>query len=144
MSKIFLTFPDPMLATLDVLRTLMPHITFGTLQPEDMTSSPVPYVMVRIDGSFRRMVTRAATMRVSVWHGTEAEGLAVAEYVEARLCAFPGDAQVRCFKPLTGPFPTNDPETGSPLASLTVSALLRPKPLTSVYELTNYDEAPYS
>jgi hypothetical protein len=126
-SKILSVFPDPMLAVLEVLRPTMPTVTFGTLLPEEMATTPVPYVMVRLDGSFSRLrVEKTATVRISVWHSTESAGLSLAETIEGVLCGYPGGSKVRAVTPLTGAFPTNDPDTGSPLSSFTVAVRLRP------------------
>lgn len=127
MSKIIVRFPDPMLATLDVLRPALPAIRFGTVTPEEMPEPPLPYVMVRLDGSFiSDLVVKTATIRISVWHRTEAECLDLAGTVEAVLLGYPGGEAVRSIGPLTGAFPTTDPDTGNPLSSFTVAVRLRP------------------
>lgn len=130
MSRIAVTFPDAMAAVLAILRPVMPTIAFGNVQPEDRTDRPVPYVMVRLDGTTTDYpVNETATIRVAVWHRTEAEGLALIQAIRAVLCSYPGGSEVRSIRPLTGPLPTLDPDTGSPLSSITVAVRLRPTSL---------------
>ena len=126
MTKIVVRFPDPMRAVLDILRATLPAVTFGTVQPEEMASSPLPYVMVRLDGSFRSVVTKSATVRISAWASTESAALDLAESIESELLGYRGGAKVRSIAPLTGAFPTFDPDYGAALASFTVAVRLRP------------------
>ena len=127
-------FPDAMKAALAILRAepLLDGVTFGT-KPLDVTSETapsVPYAAVRLAATFPRYpVGETATLRVSVWAATDAEGLALAQRVRAVLLAHPGNGDVRSFGPLTGPVPTEDPDTRGPLSYFTVAARLRPQPL---------------
>lgn len=132
------TFPDPILAALGVLRTRLPAlfealgVTVGTVDPGllggDFTGPP--YVMVRLDATLTRYpVTETATLRVTTWGGTEAKGLRLAQLARAVLLAHPGDLQVRSFGALTGPIPATDPDDGQPLSYFTVAARLRPTTL---------------
>lgn len=131
MSKVAVVFPDAMLSILNILRAAFPEIRFGTITPEEMRDAPVPYVMVRTDGSSTRYpIVETTTIRVSVWHATEAQGIALAQRLLAILLVHSGDEAVRSVSMLTGAFPTSDPDTGSPLSSFTIAARLRPVPLS--------------
>jgi predicted small lipoprotein YifL len=134
MAKPAVVFPDPMLATLTVLRALAPsEATYGTKQPEEFPADNVPtppYAMVRTD--FQQTaypVLQTATIRVTVWGASEASGLALAGRLMAYLLSYAGDTEVRGFGDLTGPLPTTDPDTGRPISTFTVAARLRPAPL---------------
>jgi hypothetical protein len=130
MSNLVVAFPDAMLAVLNILRAAMPAIRFGSVQQHETTDKPTPYVMVRLDGStVIYPVVETATIRVSVWHSTEADGLALGQRVRAVLCGYPGGSEVRSIAPLTGSIPTTDPDTGLPLSSFTVAVRLRPTSL---------------
>lgn len=130
-------FPDAQLSTLAILRAADPAyvdgVTFG-VDPLDPTKGiALPYVAVKIDGTRVRAganrTDREASLRVSVWHSTEAKSLALAEKVLAILAAFEGDANVRKFQERTAPLPTTDPDSGSPLSFFIVAARLRPTTL---------------
>lgn len=135
MSKVRVTFPDAQLAALAILRAesgvgaLFEGVTFGTkpLDPALPSASTPPYVAVALDasGGFYPVV-EVATLRVSVWHLTDHDGLDVAKKVRAVLLAYLGDAEVRSFGDLTAPVPTTDPDSGGPLSYFTVAARLRP------------------
>jgi hypothetical protein len=127
-------FPDAQLAALAILRA-DPHasgVQFGTLPlSPDMEPAPtIPYVAVRLERSVSSLkALQTASLRVSVWHESEAQALALAQVLRAVLLAASGDAAVRSFGELTGPSPAPDPDSGLPLASFTVAARLRPVPL---------------
>lgn len=125
-------FPDSMLETVTYLRTALPlreelyadGVTVGTKLPKD---GQVPFVRVRQEGaSLSYRVAETVSLRVSVWHTSEARGLALAQLCRALLLAHPGDSSVRGFGPLSGPFPADDPDNGNPLCSFTIAARLRP------------------
>jgi hypothetical protein len=125
-------FPDAMLATLEVLRDRLPAyasgVVCGTLDPKPDQS--LPYVRVRLDATFGRYpVAETATVRLLVHAASEAKALSLAQTARAVLLAYEGGAKARSFGRLTGPFPTTDPDTGSPVAFLTVAARLRPTTL---------------
>lgn len=130
MSNLAVTFPDAMLAVLNIIRPVMPTVRFGTALFQDTPDKPVPYVMVRLDGSATSYpVVETATIRLSVWHKTEAEALALAQQLRGVLCGYPGGSHVRSIAPLAGAIPTLDPDNGLPLSSFTVAARLRPTTL---------------
>ena len=136
--KPMIIFPDAMLAVVETLRDRLEMIdqgtgvTVGTKIPFDrsLDKSNLPYVLVRLDGStLSRQVDEAATVRVSVWHSTEAKGLALAQACRALLLSYEGGAKIRVITPLTGAIPSSDPESGDPLSSFTVAVRLRPSTL---------------
>lgn len=135
-----IVFPDAMLATVTVLRTRLATlsqtyaagVTVGTKVPADksLNKTHLPYILVRLDGStLRQQVDEEATVRISVWHTTEAKGLALAQACRALLLSYGGGTDIRVITPLTGPIPTSDPESGDPLSSFTVAVRLRPSTL---------------
>lgn len=136
--KPLIVFPDAMLAVVETLRDRLEMIdegagvTVGTKVAFDksLDKSNLPYVLVRLDGStLSRQVDEEATVRVSVWHSTEAKGLALAQACRALLLSYEGGAKIRVITPLTGAIPTSDPESGDPLSSFTVAVRLRPSTL---------------
>lgn len=133
-------FPDAQLAVVTLLRTLLTPLsqnytlgfTVGTKVPDNRSidKSYLPYILVRLDGSLtNHRVDEDATIRISVWHKTEAQGLALAQACRALLTSYEGGSQIRVITPLTGPVPTSDPESGDPLSSFTVSVRLKPSTL---------------
>ena len=134
--------PDALLATVTALRAALTGraesyaqgVTVGTVVPTDRSADlpRLPYVAVRLDGmsADRRRTDPRADVRVLVWASDEEAGYSLARLCEALLLAFPGDARVRAFAPLTGPLPTSDPETDLPLSVFTVEAALRPQTLS--------------
>jgi hypothetical protein len=136
--KPLIVFPDAMLAVVETLRDRLEMIdqgagvTVGTKIPFDrsLDKSNLPYVMVRLDGSaLSRQVDEVATVRIAIWHTTEAQGLALAQACRALLLSYEGGAKIRVINPLTGAIPSSDPESGDPLSSFTVAVHLRPSTL---------------
>lgn len=131
------TFADARIATLDLLRERLasyaPSATAGTKTPEELgTNYPgAPYVMVALDASAPdpNGVVETVTVRVAVWGESDAAGQALAQTAHALLLAYEGGVDVRSFAERTGPVPTGDPESGSPLSSFTVAARMRPHAL---------------
>lgn len=135
-----IVFPDPMLAVVELLRDSFNEIsldyaegvTVGTRVPTDKSieKSYLPYILVRLDGStLTQQLNEQATIRISVWHSTEAKGIALAQVCRALLLSYEGGTKIRVVKPLTGILPTSDPESGDPLSSFTVAINLRPSTL---------------
>ena len=133
-------FPDAMLAVVEVLRDRLETVdqsyvegfTVGTKVPADrsLDTATLPYILVRLDGStLTQQANEEATIRVSVWHSTEAKGIALAQACRALLLSYGGGTKIRVIKPLTGTLPTSDPESGDPLSSFTVAVSLRPSTL---------------
>lgn len=135
MSRILVTFPDPIAATLSVLRARFPDfvdttgVASGHSLPTDRGRSS-PFVQVQADATETRYpVLETSTVRVTVWHTSTAKALALAQLVRGLLLAYSGGAEVRTFSTLTGPIPASDPDSGDPLAYFTVAARLRPTPV---------------
>lgn len=135
--KTTIIFPDAMLAVIDVLRDKLDHVdqdvvsgySIGTKIPQDKTidAPSLPYIMVRLDGSsLDKRLDEEATIRVAVWHKTEAQGLALAQVARAVLLSYEGGPAIRVINPLSGAIPSSDPESGAPLSSFTVAVKLRP------------------
>ena len=129
-------FPDAQLAARDLVRSLLASraepeaagATVSTKAPPG-TSPALPYVQVRSDGSFRDAVLNGrASVRFLVWHRDEGLGLRLAALIEALLLANSSD-KIRGFSPLSGPLPTQDPDTGAPMSYFTLTARLRPAQL---------------
>lgn len=124
-------FPDPMLATLTVLRAQAPTVaSYGTLPYESFpvgNGPPLPYAMVRPDGTdIRYPVSATATLGLTVWAAVESDTYPVAYHLAAVLRDYAGDADVRRFALLTGPISTTDPATGLAMATFSAEARLRP------------------
>lgn len=133
-------FPDAQLAIVTLLReqlatldfTYVDGFTVGTKVPGDksLDDSHLPYILVRLDGALTsKRVDEDATIRISVWHKTEAQGLALAQACRALLTSYEGGSTIRVITSLTGPVPTSDPESGDPLSTFTVAVRLRPTTL---------------
>jgi len=124
-------FADPQLAALTILRALAPSTTYGTKAPEEFPEGDVPvlpYAQVRAGTSAVRWPVLVSTpVRVVVWAETEAASTALAWRLLALLLDYKGGPDIRNFGDPLGPTPADDPETGRPLATFTVTARLRPK-----------------
>lgn len=128
-------FPDALLATLSVLRTLAPaEATYGTKFLEEFPDGDIPtlpYVRLDIDATdVQWPVLATVGLRVMVWDVTDAAGLARAWRLYGVLRRYGGGSEIRAFRdPATGPVPASDPDTGRPLTSFTIAALMRPIPI---------------
>lgn len=133
-------FPDAQLAVVETLRERLEMVdqsyvagfTVGTKIASDrsLDNPSLPYILVRLDGSsLTQRVDEEATVRVAVWHTSEAQGLALAQACRALLLSYEGGAKIRVITPLSGAVPTSDPESGDPLSSFTVAVRLRPSTL---------------
>lgn len=131
-------FPDPILETLKVLRAELPgyvatsDVDCGSVQVEEASARGVslPYLMVDLDDSETRYpVNEEALLRISVWAAEEWRTLEIAQIARAVLRDHRG-SKVRSYgDPATGPYPTEDPDSGQPLATLTITARLKPETL---------------
>lgn len=89
--------------------------------------APTPFVYVVSDGvpgNVGHEVQQLVTVRVSVWAATDADAHDLAQLCRALLVADPVPGLAAC-RPLTGPFPTVDPDSGHPLAYFTVQAVVQ-------------------
>lgn len=101
--------------------------TVSVKVPRDGTP-PTPFFLVRAEGNFpgASPASERASIRVSVWHDSEDLGLDAASLLRSRLLSYSGGSGIRSFGRLTGPIPSEDPESGRPLTFFTVAARLRP------------------
>lgn len=95
--------------------------------PDDRTAvSDSPLVMVRPDGAtVDSLLDQRATVRVTCWHDSEFEAMALAGLCQALLVAHTG-AEIASVEFAAGPVPGLDPDNGRPLATATVLAHIRP------------------
>lgn len=128
-------YADPITETIRIVRAGLTAnaltATVGARIPftRSLDSPSLPYVLVRVDAasSADRFATdERSTVRVAVWGTDEESAYLLARQVRAILLAASGDAKIRAFTPLAGVVPTSDPESGTPLSSFTVAALMRP------------------
>lgn len=135
-----LIFPDAMLAVIEALKIKLDLVsseyvtayTIGTRVPGDksLDKADLPYILIRLDGStLNRVADEEATVRIAVWHVSEAKGLQLAQVCRALLLSYEGDSKIRAVQSLTGIIPSSDPESGDPLSSFTVAVHLRPSTL---------------
>lgn len=129
-------FPDAMAEVASILRDVLTDsendeaegATVGTSIPwtRGNGAPELPYVLVRHDGArIQQRVVENVTIRVAVYHRTEYLGHALAQLCRRILVEHSGGA-VRGIRPLTGPFMTSDPDSGSPLSFFTISVRTRP------------------
>lgn len=136
MSRLRITFPDPLMVALGILRTEPSSsyggsVKFGTVFPEDRPANAqgLPYVRLSVDSRAGFYpVTATAALRVQVWAVTEAKAQTLAERLKAVLLSHSGDANSRGFSEGIGPLPATDPESGSPFSYFTAALRLRPTP----------------
>ncbi len=135
------TFPDPQVAAVTVLRNtpdLPPGLTFGTKtwRPGDPPAPPLPHVVVSVDlerPSFAAQGDAVATrvdLRLVAHAESEYAAGQLARWCVAALHAHRGGQGVRYFRTTTGPIPSYDLDTGSPVSYFTVQARLRPVAVT--------------
>lgn len=136
MAKPFVLFPDPIAESLRVLRDGFladPDVsptgaTVSRSMPSRTADTAAPAVLVALDGDAGSDYWPAgadALMRVSVWDADPFRALRLANLAQAHLLAYPGDAKVRDYRFNGIPFPTTDPDDGSPVASFIIIARLR-------------------
>jgi hypothetical protein len=134
-----ITFADAQLVTRDALRRLLgtrlePYaldVTVSTRDlPGDDSARPLPYVRVTDDGPASRdsRLVAVAPLRVVVWHTDVGLAKALAGLIEGLLLDEAVANGVRGYTPGTGPVGTEDPDTGLPIAYITIDARLAPRP----------------
>jgi hypothetical protein len=129
-------FPDGQTAGRDLIRALLvgrpepeaAGVVVDTVVPgatsDDLPG--LPYVLVRLDGASRTArLDGTALLRVTVYHRDEGLALDLAGLIEA-LVLDAHTATVRSTEPYASPIPTEDPDTGDPVAFLRFTAHLRP------------------
>jgi hypothetical protein len=134
--KPLVVFPDPILATLELLRERVsphyPNVSFVSrdYDESDPDNPGRPYLVVRQDGAYgQHPVTRTAALRLVAHETSEAKAYRLASVCQAVLLAYEGGVKVRSYGDLTGPIPSKDVDSGEPLAFFTVAARLRPSTL---------------
>lgn len=132
-----IVFADAERAAIDVLtaelsaRSSLPYVT-GDLTvsvdyPTGSTDDPqTPHLQVVLDGTpVVFPAAEFATVRLTAWHDTRSNAKRLAALAKAVLDAHPGTADVHGFRPLTGPQPATDPDTGLAMCTLTVRVSAR-------------------
>ena len=132
--KPLVTFPDPLVAALGVLRPALaaraePYASTARVShklPARTSSTAGADVLVASDGATGTYpVNERALVRVTVWHSDPNTAYLLASLCRALLVTHQGSA-IRSAQPVSGPIPTVDPESATPLASVVVAAHLRP------------------
>lgn len=133
-----ISFPDAQLATRNLLRGILAArsepaalgATVSTKEPPGADEGrTLPWIQVRADPSYRNArLNGRAPVRFRIWHRDEGLGLSLGALCEALLLDATS-AEIRNFSPLTGPAPTEDPDTGEPLTYFTLTARPRPQQL---------------
>lgn len=133
MSSPVIVFPDPVpLVKALVIELLAAHGTPATVStkapPKSPESSSLPYVQVQADSRSRdARLNGRAVMRLLVWGRDAGQTADLAGLIEALLDSARTTA-IRGFSPIAL-IPTDDPDTGAPMAALTITARLRPRQL---------------
>lgn len=133
-----ITYADGQLATRDIVRRLLsarpePYAQGVTVSTKDLPGSdddrPIPYVRVTDDGPSSRdaRLDIVAPIRVVVWHTDVGLAKRLAGLIEGLLLDEANGDGVRGFTPGTGPIGTEDPDTGLPIAYITLDARLAPR-----------------
>jgi hypothetical protein len=127
-------FPDPVLLVIAALRADLAadtspeaaSATVGRKAPGEGFTPAAPYVQVSHDGSTVSLgVTEETSVRVAVYHRSDALGLALVQRCRALLLDHRAPL-LRSITPGPGPFQTEDPDSGGPLSYLTLSVRTRP------------------
>lgn len=127
-------YPDARVGALAVLEEelgdydddFVDNVKVGRKLPADWTlAAAYPFVQGHIDASFDELfVVEHQTVRITVWHRSEADAYALAQLCKAILLDHSG-AVIRNTRPLTGPIPTTDDTNNAPIAYFTVDARVR-------------------
>jgi hypothetical protein len=129
-----ITYPDPQLATRDLIRQLLAaqgvDADVSTRDPavDDAVARPRPYVRVRGGISTRGVANAEGDLDISAFDVDEGAALALASLVEGLILAEVTSADIVGFSHISGPTPAHDPAAG-PFALVSVTARLRPRQL---------------
>lgn len=135
-----LVFEDAERVTIDVLKAELAARDALDYVTEDLTVSvdypsgdpdapTVPHLQVVLDGTPTvAPAAEFATVRITAWGVSRTSAKNLAALAKAVLDAHGGNGDVWGFKPLTGPQPSDDPETGHPMCSLTMRVSVRAHP----------------
>lgn len=140
MTQPLIRFDDAQLATRDALRALLaerdePEAAGATVSTRDPVGSTredtaLPHVKVATLTAPRgSRLDVTPSVRVTVWHRDEGLALALAGLIEALLLRGVTAGPIRRFNPDGGPVPVpgGDPDTGLPMAFITLTARMRPR-----------------
>jgi hypothetical protein len=139
--KASVVFPDAAAAAVDYLRAALavrpePYaagVTVGTRVPDARSPEDpnLPLVQVAVDGNTPApsRLNSQVLLRVSVWHADDDQAHDLAQLVAGLLHVLAGTV-IRSTRPATGPVPGIDPDSGVALATLTVTANVRPIDIT--------------
>ena len=131
--RVLVTFADPeavaksaLTAQLAARSEAYKPATITNAFPKAALSGDVTHLQVELDGApgADYPVTERATVRVTAYSapGKQSHAKNLASLAQGLLYAYPGDADVHGFQPLTGRLKTTDPATGNNLVSFTVRA----------------------
>lgn len=127
-------YPDAAFAALEVLYAALPDFTLDYVEgvqvgadlPANWTrASGGPFVRCEVDAAFTDWVlVEDQTVRTVVFHRTASHALALAQLCRGILVDHSGTT-LRRVRALTGPMPAIDDTNEAPIASFTVSAVVR-------------------
>lgn len=129
-------FGDAQAAAATALRALLADRTepyaagvqVGSKVPSDRSTDlpHLPYVLVRLDGtpSVQYPIVATGTLRITAWHADEGQAHDLVQLCHGLILAYSGPVIARV-RPGTGVLPATDPDTGIPIASITVTVHIR-------------------
>lgn len=123
--------PDGERLALDYLKAALTGrgetATVGIGVPGGWTTESGDHVQIGLDGTpvVEYPVLWRTTLRVTAWSPSTTEAKRLASLCEALLLSHPGSPGWSGCLPGTGVLPTDDPDTGAALASITVRQKLR-------------------
>lgn len=129
------TYPDVERAAIGLLEAAIavhyPAVTIGVGVPTGWKPSSPPHVSVAVDGAFMRdhPVAGRYTVRFTVRAGTTTAAKEIANAVFALACGHDGTGDISAIRPAAGVIADRDPDTKAELASCSVTAVVRSKPL---------------
>lgn len=102
------------------------HVSTRVPKDQEQTPEHMPRVVCRTDAPLDpTSYNQRTTIRVAVWHLTDDEAHDLAQLCMGLIRQAPGPV-LRSVRPLVGVTPSQDPDTGSPLAYFTFRAQLAP------------------
>lgn len=131
-------YPDARVAALGVLEDELANyddafvdgVKVGRKLPPDWTlAAATPFVQGHIDAAFAELfVVERQTVRITVWHRSEADAYALAQLCRGILLDHSGPV-LRHARRLNGPIPATDATNNAPIAFFTVEATVRSLPV---------------
>jgi len=129
------TYPRVVRLVVTLLATLLDDLdeaaTVAANVPRHWTPTAGTHVQVASDGvpELDHPVAIYPTVRVTVWAADPDEADRVAGICLGLLAGHPGEGGIGATRPLTGPLPARDADTGADLSSVTVRVTVRSVPL---------------